>query len=146
MSLADLIVKFDPRRVRPAIEKAFDITEQDFVYENLNQLAEGLRPDGTKIARKGVLYYPYAPLTVALKSEKTGLSGVTDHVTLYDEGNFYAGIAAKRQGADIITTSKDEKADALELFYGEVLGVGNDGLNRYIAESFTPEVKNQLNL
>lgn len=145
-ALSDLIKIFDPARVRPAINAAFDITEQDFVYQNLKQLAEGKRPDGSITARKNARYYPYAGLTVHLKEQKTGLSAVTDRVTLYDEGNYYAGVHTERKGTDLITTSKDEKAAMLEAFYGDVLGVGTEGLNDYIEEAFAPALVNELNL
>lgn len=145
-TLTDLRAKFDYRKVRPAVEKAFDNTEREWVLLNIEQLAEGKRHDGLKTYRLGALYYPYAPLTVALKERQSGLSGVTDRVTLYDTGAYYAGITAERKGGEIVTTSTDSKAAEIEQNYGDVLGLSNPKKAEYIAAVFTPEVKNQLNL
>lgn len=84
---------------------------------NATQLSQGIRSDGIKMSRRGVDYYPYAELTVALKQDKSGLSGITDRVTLYDTGAFYRALYAEVQGEDVTIGGRDEKSDELEGLY-----------------------------
>ena len=104
--------------VNIAATAAETIEEKGEVMADLNaeQLAQGLRSDGTEILPD------YAPLTVELKKEKSGLAAVTDHVTLYDTGSFYRQLVAEVQGDAIIYDSRDEKADDLDEKYSTAKG------------------------
>jgi hypothetical protein len=78
---------------------------------NATQLSEGLRSDGHDIIPE------YAKLTIQIKEGKSGLAGVTDHVTLFDTGDFYDAMYAEVQGAEIEFGSKDEKSKKLQEKY-----------------------------
>lgn len=97
---------------------------------NAEQLARGLRADGSEILPS------YADLTIELKSEKSGLAGVTDHVTLYDTGDHYAGLYADVQGDEIEQGSHDEKSASLQKKYstkkGSIYGLTADSREELI--------------
>lgn len=78
---------------------------------NAEQLARGLRADGSQILPE------YAQLTIDIKKTKSGLSGVTDHVTLYDTGDHYQQLYADVKGVEIEYGSRDEKSARLEKKY-----------------------------
>lgn len=78
---------------------------------NAAQLAKGLRTDGDYITPE------YRPLTVEIKSGKTGLAAVTSHVTLYDTGAHYEGLYAAVKGEEVEYGSKDIKSLQLQAKY-----------------------------
>jgi hypothetical protein len=112
---------------------------------NAYQLSEGLRSDGSQITPG------YAPLTVMLKQTKSGLAGVTDHVTLYDTGSFYEEMYSQVKGDEIEYGSKDSKADRLQARYdksskngtGSIFGL-TDKSREMITETETGPLWKQL--
>jgi len=95
----------------------------DLIVElNKSQIADGRKPDGTEISRTdtGAKYRPY---TIEVKKTKSGLSGVYDHVTLYDTGAFYEGIAAKVGSTEIEVIGNDSKTEKLLSEWGNVFGL-----------------------
>ena len=71
---------------------------QEFITQlNKNRLAKkGEYVDGTKI-KTFFANTPdvYAPRTIDLKQEQSGIAGITKHVTLYNTGFFYESMALK---------------------------------------------------
>lgn len=98
-----------------AEDNIYDVTE---IIADLNadQLAHGIRADGSPTTPS------YKDSTIAYKRGRPGLSGVTDRVTLYDTGAFYAGLYAAVQGEDITFGSHDEKEAKLEKKYSRANG------------------------
>jgi len=95
----------------------------DLIVElNKSQISEGRKPDGTGINRVGT-GEEYRPYTIKVKKTKSGLSGVYDHVTLYDTGSFYEGIAAKVGSSEIEVIGNDSKTDKLLSEWGNVFGL-----------------------
>jgi len=100
---------------------------------NAEQMAKGLRSDGEQIAPF------YKPLTIRLKQEfGTGIGSITDHVTLYNEGNFYKGIKTDIAGEKIITDSTDPKSAKIKKKYGEKVFGLNERSNQEYKERLQP--------
>ena len=102
---------------------------------NAAQLAQGIRSDGSYITPE------YKDITVELKMAKTGLAGVWNHVTLYDEGDHYRQLYAKVQGEDVEYGSHDEKSAKLQAKYdgdqrtrekGSIYGLTTDSKDELI--------------
>lgn len=91
---------------------------------NASQLAQSTRSDGSETLPT------YRDITIEKKKKKSGLSGVSDRVTLYDTGAFYRALYAKVQGEDIEFGSADWKADKLDEKYstqrGSIFGLTED--------------------
>lgn len=97
---------------------------------NAGQLAQGIRADSKPILPE------YSPLTVQLKKEKSGLSAVTDHVTLFDKGDFYKGLEVLVKGTEIDYGSNDPKSGKLQTKYGDqIFGLTEDSADE-LSEGF----------
>lgn len=114
---------------------------------NAAQMAQGLRADGSEI-----LPY-YADLTISMKKKRSGLSGVFDHVTLYNTGAHYAGLYAEVKGDEIEYGSRDEKSAVLQKKYntakGSIYGLSTDSredLAPAFKRSFFAEYERQTGL
>jgi hypothetical protein len=95
--------------------------EETIADLNASQMATGRRSDGSEILPS------YADLTIELKSQKSGLAGVTDRVTLFDQGDHYRQLYADVQGEKIEFGSKDPKSEKLQEKYGDkIYGLGPD--------------------
>lgn len=93
---------------------------------NASQLAQGIMKDGTKSG------FQYAALTIAIKSEKSGLSAVTDHLTNYDTGESYKKLYMKASGDQVeFGTRTDKEADISKRMKKKAFGL-------------TPENKEEL--
>lgn len=145
-TLTSLIAKFNPRLVREAIYAAIDINEREWVLHQIEQLSLGIGHSGASISRVGANYYPYAPLTVRYKKQLFGLAAVVDRVTLYDQGNYYAGLQMERKGDVLETFSRDSKMAELEIFYPGHLGLAPETKSEYIQDNFLPSLINELGL
>jgi hypothetical protein len=84
---------------------------------NRDQLSKGKRDDGSDIEPE------YTDLTKHIKSNKGGLSGVIEHVTLFDSGDLYKSIFTAVSYPEIILDSKDPKLGKLEGKYQNFLGL-----------------------
>jgi hypothetical protein len=97
---------------------------------NATQLSQGLRSDGSETLPS------YTALTIQLKGEKTGLASVTDHVTLYDTGDFYKELYAEVHGEDVEVGSKNWKSDKLQKKYstakGSIFGLNVDSRDELV--------------
>ena len=109
---------------------------------NAEQMAKGLRADGSEILPS------YSDLTIELKSEKSGLAGVTDRVTLYDTGEHYKQLYANVQGDEIEWGSRDEKSAKLQKKYdtakGSVYGLTSDSRDELINGPVGTSWKNKI--
>ena len=113
-----------------------DIMEKDlgvFISDlNRNQMADkGQRADGSKLTPD------YANVTKDIKSDKSGLSGVYEHVTLYDTGELHKSIFTSVIGKNIILDSEDWKVVELTQKYGEFLGLTDESIEK-LKERFLP--------
>lgn len=99
---------------------------------NAAQLAQGLNSDNTAIEP------PYKDVTVFEKQQKSGLAGVTDHVTLYNEGDHYREMYAEVDGDDAFELgSKDAKSDKLQKKYGKKIYGLTDDSKEILKDDFT---------
>lgn len=117
------------------------ISNQKVLIElNQGQLYnEGIGSDG-----KDIRPY-YRPYTVRVKSEK---DQITEHVTLYDEGNFYGGFQVTKQDKEsVLIDSNDSKTEELTLKYGgQIFGLSPDSFKEvrdyYVFVEMIKKLKN----
>lgn len=110
----DLLESLQSLDLKQEAVNSLSVHEEDIADQVAGQLSAGINGDGSAIEPE------YAFLTVQLKKGKPGLSGVTDLVTLYDEGDHYRELFSDVQGSgEIITGSHDEKSLDLQAKYGE---------------------------
>lgn len=115
---------------------------------NAGQMAQGLRADGSEILPS------YKPLTVELKSDKPGLAGVTDRVTLYDTGEHYAELYAEVKGDQIEHGSHDGKSAKLQKkydkkgasIYGLTIDSREELVNGPVGASWKQKIEQQTGL
>lgn len=109
---------------------------------NATQLSEGFRADGSATLPS------YSERTIELKKQRSGLSGVTDRVTLYDTGDFYRGLYAAVQGEDVEYGSTDTKADKLQDRYstakGSIFGLNDDSRDELITGYLLPDWQKKI--
>lgn len=113
------------------------LVDNQKVMADLNavQLSQGLRADGKDIVPS------YKALTVELKQNKPGLAGVTDRVTLFDEGDHYRELYAEVQGQEIEYGSRDPKSAKLQEKYGKygpIYGLTNDSNEELVEQHLRP--------
>lgn len=98
-----------------------------------DQLAHGLRADGKEITP------PYTEFTIMLKEQKTGLSAVTDVVTLFDTGAHYSKLFARVKDTIIEFGSEDEKSKELQKKYTkEIYGLNEESREAVIEDYMEP--------
>ena len=111
------------------------VRAQGHVLEDANtaQLSEGLDADNRDITPE------YAPLTVEIKQAK---GQPTSHVTLRDEGNFYAGIVAQVRGEAVALEGTDPKTQELQQKYGNrILGLSDQAVDEFREDYVRPELQ-----
>lgn len=135
LELLDNLKSLDIREL--AIEAAKD-GEQEMVNAMENQLSQGLRADGTDIAP------PYTPFTIMMKEQKSGLSSVTDVVTLFDTGSHYAKLYVDVQADFIEYGSKDVKSPALQKKYGRIYGLTEESIDDFIEDFLDERFKSKV--
>lgn len=102
------------------------------IKANRDNLRAGIRPDGsdiTKTPRNGEKSSKYEWST-RLRKEAQGMDG--SKVTLYDEGEFYAGLYAIATETSIELDSDDSKRDLLVAKWGNVFGITNEQLIEFV--------------
>ncbi len=115
-----------------------DSTFRDFILsENrYSQLAdEGIDSDGNKLRSAFAKFgRAYADRTIQYKQDKSGIANITDHVTLYDEGNFYKSFKLDFDGKDyyILAETIKEDTDLQEVWGDAILGLTNKSLQNTI--------------
>jgi hypothetical protein len=146
MTLTQLRQKFDAKKIRPAVEQAFNETSSVYVEFNRQQLREGRN-------KYGQLFVPYKnELYAEMKNKQNPLPGFgnADYILT---GAFSHEIDAVIEGNDIVTTSHDQKTYKIEqreqagggdpsLIYG----VNDENKALYIQETFKPVLKNILGI
>ena len=120
-----------------------DIMENDlddFIADlNRKQMAEkGQRADGSKLTPD------YANVTKSIKSDKSGIGGIYEHVTLFDTGELHKSIFTSVIGKSIIMDSEDWKVSDLTDKYGEFLGLTPESIDK-LKEKFLPLFYDKLN-
>lgn len=100
---------------------------------NRAQLAnKGINSDGTDIRPE------YSTVTEILKRSKSGISGITSHVTLYDSGDFHKSIFAEIFPDEVVMDATDSKLMELEEKYGDkILGLTDESIKK-LQEKFNP--------
>lgn len=113
-SPADLLETLDSLDINERAITSLQKHEEDIATQVAGQLSAGVNGDGSQIEPE------YSFVTVQLKQGRPGLSGVTDHVTLYDTGDHYRELYADVEGSgEIETGSNDEKSVDLQAKYGD---------------------------
>ena len=107
------------------------------------QLSQGIMKDGKKSD------YPYSPFTIAVKRGKSGIAGITSHLTNYDTGESYRQLYAKVKGFLIefgTTTDKEEAISAR--MEGKAFGLspdsGEEWIRQFVQKSFNQIVQEFL--
>lgn len=138
----DLLENINELNIPVICQEILENNEAVMADLNATQLSQGLRTDGTRITPE------YAELTVMIKSEKTGLSGITDRVTLFDEGDYYKGLFADVKGQDIFYGSTDPKEQALNKKYatakGKLEGLNEDSADDLASGFLTPQFNDRI--
>lgn len=87
---------------------------------------------------------PYAPFTVDSKRGLGGFGGVTDHVTLYQTGDFHEGFFMDASSFPMTISSKDSKTSELESQWGNDIFGLNDESQSEFNEHILPDVQDSL--
>ena len=94
--------------------------------------AKGVDAKGNQLEQQYTGYKTYSPKTIKLKKEfGRGLGAITDHITLYDTGEFYkSGKVEFKDGSFIITadTIKDD-TDLIDAWGEDILGLNEESLS-----------------
>lgn len=107
---------------------------------NREQLAQGLLKDGT------FSDYPYSPLTIAIKKGRSGIAGITDHLTNYDTGESYQKLYAKVEGDKIIFGTTSDKESAIsDRMEGKAFGLAPEEKTDFIREYIKPNFRLKIN-
>jgi len=110
------------------------------VFESLNEFIADLNREQMSVKGQradGSLLEPeYSFLTEFLKKDKSGTSGITTHVTLFDTGELHKSIFANISDT-IILDSNDSKVSELTDKYGEFLGLTPESIIK-LREKFLP--------
>jgi len=117
------------------------LLEMDEFIEDLNrkQLSEkGVRADGTKITPE------YTFNTKDNKSDKSGIAGIIDHVTIYNKGDVHASIIADIYQGSLIMDATDPKVPDLLDKYGEWLGLTKESII-LLRNEFWPKYITKIN-
>lgn len=115
------------------------IQENDNIAIDLNtdeQLGKrGIDSTGKKLPT------PYAPLTIAIKKATgRGFGSVTDHITLYGEGDFHKAWFLDAKRFPTVFGSKDPKADELAREWGKDIF----GLTKQNEDAFIKEIEGEI--
>lgn len=106
---------------------------------NLDDMYEGIRPDGTKIEKTPLPWQHSNRYEASTIAEKKVKGQVYNRVTLKDTGEFYDSVTANVTGSQqICIQSNDPKADKLIATWGLVLGASEQNLEQFI-EILRPE-------
>lgn len=110
----DLLETLQGLNIKDQAVSALSEHEEGIADQIAGQLSAGVNGDGSAITPE------YAFLTIQLKTGKPGLSGVTDRVTLFDEGDHYKELFTEvEKSGEFISGSHDEKSLDLQAKYGE---------------------------
>jgi hypothetical protein len=113
--------------------------EEEAVLVDLNQegqLAQGYGSDGKAIKP---FYTEYTKLAKGLKGQPS------EFVTLYDEGDFYAGFEVNNTKNGLEFGSTDEKTpDLLDKYGQRIFGLDNDNLQDFIDEYLRQRAVNRF--
>jgi hypothetical protein len=135
-TILNALQRFEALDLEKVTTDSLTDTEEQLVEHNQSQMYYGEDAKGVEIGPA------YKPLTVFLKTQK---GQPTDRVSLYDEGDFYAGMYAKVQGNEIVFDSTDSKAAKLKRKYGEaIFGLNDPTRNNYIIKILRPEFMNKV--
>ena len=123
------------------VEQCLKTNEEEIINLQQDQLYAGERSDGSKITPY------YKPFTIKKKKEK---KQPFDRVTLYDQGNFYAGFKTKyfsgQSKLDIFNT--DSKSKDLIGDYGKnIIGLNADNerfVNQLVFEWLENFIKKEI--
>lgn len=110
--------------------------ESNFITDlNTDQLGQ----DG--IDSLGKSLGEYRPFTIDKKRNKSGLSGITSHVTLFDEGDFHRSFFVDASSFPVEIDARDPKRDELGDKYGEdIIGLTDESQSE-LNEVILPDVQ-----
>ena len=123
--LQKIIQKLRNLNLSDVVREVVDRESDTAIALNTEQLFQrGIDSEGESL---GV----YSPFTIAYKKAK---GQRYDHITLYDEGDFYRGFFAKTSGwpGEVVFGSSDSKYDELADRYGDaIFGLTKDSINEF---------------
>lgn len=113
--------------------KALNSEAQIAADLNAEQLAQGLQTDGSKST------FSYAPFTIAVKKNRSGLAGVTEHLTNYDTGESYKKLYGTFSRDQVAFGTQTDKEDAIsERMEGKAFGLTQDNKEIFIRQHVKP--------
>jgi len=110
------------------------------IFEELETFIADLNRD--QLAGKGVNsdnvdLGVYRPFTIEMKEKKSGISGIVDHVTLFDTGAFHKSILSTVINDSLILDATDGKLSELESVWGSnILGLTETSIKILQAKYF----------
>ena len=111
-AIGTLAVKLSAFNVNETLRKILDTQGYGALIPQMVKSrlgSEGTYSTGEPIfTKKG---NPYSSFTVAVKSQQTGVSGITSHVTLHDSGKFWSTFALKPTKTSFSVEYNDNKPD-----------------------------------
>ncbi len=152
-AIGTLATKLSAFNVNETLEKI--LSTQGYKTLIPQMIKSRLRDEGTYSTGEPIYTKrgnPYTNLTVEIKSQQTGISGITDHVTLYSTGTFWKTFALQPKKDSFSVDYNENKPDGkisdnvpnLE----SVLSLTDEELNnlRYykILPDFIQEFKNAI--
>lgn len=138
----DLLENWENLNVGSIVHETIQENAEAMADLNALQLSQGKRATGTDIKPA------YHPLTIELKKGQSGLSGITDRVTLYDTGSHYRNLYAQVKGDEIEYGSRDHKSESLQKKYGAIYGLTEESrdelVNQHLEGSFNSKIHEAL--
>ena len=130
--------------------KAFDFEKEILkVAKDNDNVAIDLNTD-SQLGEQGIdskgslLTGPYAPFTIDSKRGLSGFGGVTDHITLYQTGDFHEGFFMQASSFPITISSTDSKTNELKSEWGEdIFGLTDESQSEFNAH-ILPDVQESL--
>lgn len=126
-----LIKKIETIPVNDFLRKIISENKTIIEDKNAEQMNRGEMPDGSEITP------PYKAITVAIKKFK---GQPFDHVTLKDEGKYHKAIYVDTESDGFYMRNSDAKAEAIEMKYGDPLGLSDQSKQELMEEVFKPHL------
>jgi putative lipase involved disintegration of autophagic bodies len=129
------------------VDEIVKVNAEEFLDIVRKQLEYGYDGTGNRIYiidKQGEKKYEYAQYTIDIKRDYgVGIGAVTDHITLYDTGEFHSSLyIALEASGDFEILSSDPKYPLLALLSGEhLLEISQTNSAVLLEEKFFPELQ-----
>lgn len=132
LEIANRLQKFNAHTATIVIEEAEKLEEDILILNQEDQLFE------QGVDNKGRSLGEYAQTTIDYKKAK---GQPYDHVTLYDEGDFYRGFHLENVNNKLYVDSSDSKTNDLGEKYGEdIFGLTDKNIAEFVNSYLKPAV------